>query len=47
LAGESGVIRIGTAGTHTNKLIAGFQNVPVSGLSVVVGSGGQSGTSTF
>ena len=45
-AGESGIIRIGTAGTHTNTLIAGIYNVPVSGLSVVVGSGGQLGTST-
>src|SRR5207244_12901783 len=45
-ASESGIIRIGTAGTHTNTLIAGIYNVPVSGLSVVVGSGGQVGTST-
>ena len=45
-AGEAGIIRIGAAGTHTNTLIAGVYNVPVSGLSVVVGSGGQLGTST-
>jgi hypothetical protein len=46
LAGELDVIQIGTAGTHTNTLIAGIYNVPVSGLSVVVGSGGQLGMST-
>src|SRR5437667_9712968 len=45
-AGESGVIRIGTAGSQTDTLIAGIYNVPVSGLSVVVGSVGQLGTST-
>jgi trimeric autotransporter adhesin len=43
---ESSTIRIGTPGTHTNTLIAGIYNVPVSGLSVVVGSGGVLGTST-
>ena len=43
---ESNTIRIGTAGTHTATLIAGIYNVPVSGLGVVIGSGGQLGTTS-
>ncbi|HEU0209630.1 MAG TPA: tail fiber domain-containing protein, partial [Candidatus Udaeobacter sp.] len=42
-AGESGIIRIGTAGTQTAVYIAGIKGVPVTGAPVVVSSTGQLG----
>jgi trimeric autotransporter adhesin len=43
-AGESGVIRIGTTGTHTTTFIAGIRGVPIgSAIAVGVSPGGQLG----
>ncbi len=44
VAGESGIIRIGTAATQTASFIAGINGVPVSGAQVTVSSTGQLGT---
>jgi hypothetical protein len=44
IAAESGVIRIGTAGTHTATYIAGISGVTVSGSAVYVTGNGQLGT---
>jgi hypothetical protein len=45
VAGESGRIRIGTAGKQTDTLIAGiFGKTITSGASVIIGSGGKLGT---
>jgi hypothetical protein len=41
---ESGTIRIGTVGTHTNTFIAGISGTAVVGDSVVVAGNGQLGT---
>jgi hypothetical protein len=43
VAGEAGVIRIGTAGTQSTTFIAGIKGVPVNGAPVTVGSTGQLG----
>jgi hypothetical protein len=43
VAGESGAIRIGTAGTQTTTFIAGIKGVPITGAQVTVGSTGQLG----
>ena len=43
VAGEAGVLRIGTAGTQSTTFIAGIKGVPVSGAPVTVGSTGQLG----
>ena len=40
---ETGVIRIGTPGTHTRAIIAGIRDMPVSGLAVHVDANGQLG----
>jgi len=40
---ESGTVRIGTAGTHTQTFIAGISGTAVSGTAVVVDSNGQLG----
>ena len=46
-AGESGHIRIGTIGTHTNTFIAGISGVTVAGgVGVIIDSNGQLGTVT-
>jgi len=47
--GDSGVIRIGTAGTHTAAYIAGITGVSPSGspLPVVINANGQLGTGTL
>src|SRR5207247_6421250 len=45
-AGESNIIRIGTAGTHTATFIAGISGTPVVGDTVVVDANGQLGTAT-
>ena len=45
VAGESGRIRIGTQGTHTNTLIAGIYGAPATtGIPVLVGPKGKLGT---
>ena len=44
VAGESGTIRIGTAGTQTATFVAGISGTPVSGVTVVVDANGQLGT---
>ena len=45
VAGESGIIRIGTRGTHTNTYIAGISGVTVpGGVGVIVGTNGKLGT---
>jgi hypothetical protein len=46
MAGESGIIRIGTQGTHLATLIAGIQGTLVSGTAVYVNSNGQLGIAT-
>jgi hypothetical protein len=47
VAGESGRIRIGHKGTHTNTLIAGIYGVTVAtGVGVIVGPDGRLGTTT-
>ena len=47
LAGESGAIRIGTAGTHTSTYIAGVNGVTASsGVAVYINANGQLGTLT-
>jgi hypothetical protein len=43
VAGESGKIRIGTAGTHTATFVAGISGVAVTGQAVLVSSTGQLG----
>ena len=46
-AGESGHIRIGTIGTHTNTFIAGISGVTVAGgVGVIIDANGQLGTVT-
>ena len=44
VAGESGRIRIGTAGAQTRTFIVGITGVPVAGSAVQVNSSGQLGT---
>jgi hypothetical protein len=44
--GDSGVIRIGTPGTHQSASIAGIYNHPTTGVPVYVVSSGQLGTLT-
>ncbi|MBA3386546.1 MAG: tail fiber domain-containing protein, partial [Chthoniobacterales bacterium] len=45
VAGESGRIRIGTAGKQTDAIIAGiYGNTIASGVQVIIGSGGKLGT---
>ena len=47
VAGESGVTRIGTSGTQTKAFVAGiYGSTSASGLSVMVNSSGQLGTTT-
>jgi len=46
VAGESGVIRIGTAGTHTSAFISGINGVNVGGVPVFINANGQLGTVT-
>jgi hypothetical protein len=47
VAGESGRIRIGHKGTHTNTLIAGIYGVTVAtGVGVIIGPDGRLGTTT-
>jgi trimeric autotransporter adhesin len=43
VAGESGTVRIGTAGTHIATYIAGIENAKVTGAAVYVTSSGQLG----
>jgi hypothetical protein len=45
-ANESGVIRIGTSGTHVSTFVAGVSGVTVSGVSVLVSGTGQLGVAT-
>ena len=42
-SGESGIIRIGTPGTHTGVFVAGIYGSSVSGNAVVVSASGQLG----
>ena len=45
VAGESGIIRIGTRGTHTNTYIAGISGVTVpGGVGIIVRTNGKLGT---
>ena len=44
VSGDSGAIRIGTAGTQTSTYIAGIYGVNTSGIAVYVNSNGQLGT---
>ena len=47
MMGDSGKIRIGTVGTHTNTFIAGISGVTVAdGVDVIVNSNGRLGTRT-
>ena len=43
VAGESGIIRIGTAGTQTATFIAGITGTPITGVAVGVSADGQLG----
>ncbi|HEY2714459.1 MAG TPA: tail fiber domain-containing protein [Chthoniobacterales bacterium] len=46
MAGETGIIRIGTAGTQMATFVAGIKGVPVTGSPVTVSSTGQLGIKT-
>jgi hypothetical protein len=46
VAGESGTIRVGTAGTHTATFLAGINGTGVTGVPVLVSGSGQLGTAS-